>query len=79
MKIPKNPNVGQEPFDNKARITRKLDQILEMVQRLQAGQIALIATLKEVPAGDGEAMLNTKRWSYFQERLDKELHSFGLK
>jgi hypothetical protein len=72
-------NIGQGPFDKNAALTRKLNKLLEMVQRLQASQAALISTLKQVPASDGEAMLSPKRWAYFQEHLEKELESFKLK
>jgi hypothetical protein len=79
MKIPPNPNIGQEPFDKNVRLVKKLDKLIEMVQRLQASQSALIATLKEIPAGDGEMMLNVQRWNSFQTHLEQELRSFGLK
>jgi hypothetical protein len=71
--------VGQVTIDANAPMQRSIEKILEMVQRLQASQIALINTLKEIPASDGETMLNPKRWNYFQAQLDKELESFGLK
>jgi hypothetical protein len=71
--------VGQVTIDANAPMQRSIEKILEMIQRLQASQIALINTLKEIPASDGETMLNPKRWNYFQAQLDKELESFGLK
>jgi|HubBroStandDraft_3_1064219.scaffolds.fasta_scaffold147982_1 hypothetical protein len=71
--------VGQVTIDANAPMQRSIEKILEMVQRLQASQIALINTLKEIPASDGETMLNPKRRNYFQAQLDKELESFGLK
>ena len=72
-------HVGQVTIDANAPMQRSIEKILEMIQRLQASQIALINTLKEIPASDGETMLNPKRWNYFQAQLDKELESFGLK
>jgi hypothetical protein len=75
----KNAFSGNQNLDPNATLNHRLDRLLEMVQRLHASQIALISTLKEVPASDGEKMLNPKRWPYFQKRLDEELHSFGLK
>ncbi|MGD1211156.1 MAG: hypothetical protein ABR973_07350 [Candidatus Acidiferrales bacterium] len=70
-------HAGQGQFNPNAQIERRLNQILEVVQRLQASQTALIATMKHIPAGDGKPMLNPERWTSFQKSFDKEIESLG--
>lgn len=73
MDLPERPFTGQPPFDAAAAINRKLDKIGEHVQKLEAGQQALLATLKETPGGDAEAGLSGSRYASYLRHLETEL------
>jgi hypothetical protein len=78
VETPMGAEPGQLPFDRNAALKRDMNRLQEMAKRLQAQFAALIATLKNTPAGDGQPVLNPARWAEYQMRLDAELRELGL-
>lgn len=53
-------------------------KLIELIHRLQAQNAALIAILKETPAGDGQPIVNFERWERYEKFMDSELKKYNL-
>lgn len=53
-------------------------QMEEIISRLVCQSAALVHVLKNVPAGDGEPILNVQRAEMYWQRLNQELAARGL-